>query len=122
MMQDTSLPTTVLYDGSCPICSREISQYQKSDPSGQICWMDVSSAHFVVPTGYSKEALMARFHVIAENGDVVSGAAAFVHLWAQLQGWRHLARLARLPGVLTLLDFGYNNFLRIRPRMQKLFS
>ena len=122
MMQDTNLLTTVLYDGSCPICSREISQYQKSDQSGQICWMDVSSAQFVAPQGYSKDVLMARFHVIAASGDVVSGAAAFVHLWAQLPGWRNLARLARLPGVLTLLDFAYDNFLRIRPRMQKLFS
>ena len=122
MMEDTSLPTTVLYDGSCPICSREISQYQKSDPHLQICWMDVSSAQFVAPQGYSKDVLMARFHVINSSGEVVSGAAAFVHLWAQLPGWRNLARLARLPGVLTLLDFGYEKFLRVRPRMQKLFS
>ena len=122
MMQDTIFQTTVLYDGSCPICSREISQYQKGDAYAQICWMDVSSAQFVAPQGYSKDELMARFHVIASNGEFVSGAAAFVHLWEQLPGWRNLARLARLPGVLTLLDFGYEKFLRIRPRMQKLFS
>ena len=42
-MQHTSLLFTVLYDGSCPICSREISQYKKSDSSVHIRWLDVSS-------------------------------------------------------------------------------
>jgi len=28
-MRSTATCTTVLYDGSCPICSREIEQYKK---------------------------------------------------------------------------------------------
>jgi len=121
-MREIATPTTVLYDGSCPICSREINQYKKGDPLAQICWIDVSSATFVAPPGHSKEKLMARFHVIASNGEVVSGAAAFVQLWQQLPGWKYIALLARLPDVLNLMEFGYEKFLRFRPKIQKIFS
>jgi predicted DCC family thiol-disulfide oxidoreductase YuxK len=121
-MQSTKRPATVLYDGSCPICSREIAQYKKADSQGEICWLDVSSPKFVAPLGQSKEALIQRFHVIRPDGAVVAGAAAFVHLWEQLPGWRILARLSRLPGILSLLNFGYEKFLPFRPRLQKIFS
>ena len=121
-MQAPPVPTTVLYDGSCPICSREINQYKKGDPLGEICWLDVSSPKFVAPPVQSKEALMQRFHVITSDGSIVSGAAAFVHLWEQLPGWKNLARFGRLPGMLTLMEFGYKTFLSFRPKLQKVFS
>ena len=121
-MQATANATTVLYDGSCPICSREIQQYKKGDPQGEICWLDVSSPNFVAPPGQSAEALMQRFHVIRPDGSIVSGAAAFVHLWEQLPGWKKLARVGRLPGMLNLMEFGYENFLHFRPKLQKMFA
>ena len=121
-MHSTATPTTVLYDGSCPICSREIEQYKKGDPRSEICWLDVSSPKFVAPPGQSAQALMQRFHVIRPDGSMVSGAAAFIHLWEQLPGWRQLARLGRLPGMLKLLDFGYEKFLIFRPKLQKIFA
>ncbi len=121
-MQTTFTPTTVLYDGACPICSREINQYKKGDPLGAICWLDVASPKFVAPAGQGKEALMKRFHVIKPNGELISGAAAFVHLWEQLPGWKNLARLGRLPGMLVLMEFGYEKFLYFRPKLQKLFA
>ncbi len=121
-MQAAPAPTTVLYDGSCPICSREIKQYKKGDLLGEICWLDVSGPTFVAPPGHNKEALMKRFHVITTDGLIVSGAAAFVHLWEQLPGWKNLARLGRLPGMLNLMEFGYETFLSFRPKLQKLFS
>jgi predicted DCC family thiol-disulfide oxidoreductase YuxK len=121
-MQATAKPTTVLYDGSCPICSREILQYKKGDPQGQICWLDVSSPKFVATPGQTAEVLMQRFHVIRPDGSIVSGAAAFVHLWEQLPGWKKLARLGRLPSMLNLMEFGYEKFLYFRPKLQKIFA
>jgi len=121
-MQATTHSTTVLYDGSCPICSHEIRQYKKADLHAAICWLDVSSPTFVAPPGKSTEVLMQRFHVIRSDGSLVCGAAAFVHLWEQLPGWKLLARLGRLPGMLKLLDFGYEKFLIYRPKLQNIFS
>jgi predicted DCC family thiol-disulfide oxidoreductase YuxK len=65
---------------------------------------------------------MIRFHVFKPNGELISGAAAFVHVWEQLPKWRLLAVIAKFPGVLELMEFGYNSFLKIRPRIQSLFK
>jgi len=112
--------STVLYDGSCPLCTVEINQYKKISLDGKINWVDVSSSEFVPPVGQSKEALMQRFHVIKPNGDLVSGAAAFVHVWEQLPGWSRLATVAKVPGALDVMEFGYDKFLKIRPKIQSL--
>jgi len=112
--------STVLYDGSCPLCTVEINQYKKISLDGKINWVDVSSSEFVPPAGQSKEALMQRFHVIKPNGDLVSGAAAFVHVWEQLPGWNRLAKVAQVPGALDVMEFSYDKFLKIRPKIQSL--
>ena len=112
--------STVLYDGSCPLCTVEINQYKKISLDGKINWVDVSSSEFVPPAGQSKEALMQRFHVIKPNGDLVSDAAAFVHVWEQLPGWSRLATVAKVPGALDVMEFGYDKFLKIRPKIQSL--
>jgi ubiquinone biosynthesis monooxygenase Coq7 len=112
--------STVLYDGSCPLCTVEINQYKKISLDGKINWVDVSSSEFVPPVGQSKGALMQRFHVIKPNGDLVSDAAAFVHVWEQLPGWSRLATVAKVPGALDVMEFGYDKFLKIRPKIQSL--
>ena len=65
-----------------------------------------------------RAALMARFHVQQADGSRLSGAAAFVAMWARLPGWRWLARLAQLPGAMPVLELAYRGFLRVRPWMQ----
>lgn len=64
---------------------------------------------------------MARFHVIAPDGQVLSGAAAFIEVWRGLPGWRWLARPADLPGVEPVLEVTYRAFLKVRPAMVRLF-
>ena len=114
--------STVLFDGSCPLCTLEINQYKAITPIGQINWVDVSSPEFIPPMGQSKEVLMQRFHVIKPNGELISGAAAFVHVWEKLPGWRRLAAIAKLPGAINVMEFGYVKFLKIRPKVQSLFK
>jgi predicted DCC family thiol-disulfide oxidoreductase YuxK len=114
--------STVLFDGSCPLCTLEINQYKAITPIGQINWVDVSSPEFIPPIGQSKEVLMQRFHVIKPNGELISGAAAFVHIWEKLPGWRRLAAIAKLPGAINVMEFGYVKFLKIRPKVQSLFK
>jgi len=121
-MQSDNNASTVLFDGSCPLCTAEINQYKRIAPPGKINWVDVSSPDFRVPTGQTKEQLMIRFHVFKPNGELISGAAAFVHVWEQLPKWRLLAVIAKFPGVLELMEFGYKSFLKIRPRIQSLFK
>ena len=121
MIVDNSA-STALYDGSCSLCALEINQYKKITPNGQINWVDVSLADFTPPAGQSKQALMQRFHVIKPNGDLISGAAAFVYIWEKLPGWRRLAAFAKVPGVLNLMEFTYKKFLKILPKVQRFFK
>lgn len=79
----------------------------------------VSDARLALPDA-ERATLLARFHVQHPDGSRLDGAAAFVAMWARLPGWRWLARLARLPGGLTILEWAYRGFLRVRPRLQAL--
>ncbi|PZO26618.1 MAG: DUF393 domain-containing protein, partial [Betaproteobacteria bacterium] len=94
----------VYFDGSCPMCRREIAVYQNITPDQPIAWVDVSKPDTPLPQGQPKEQLMARFHTRTAQGELLSGAAAFVHVWAQLPGWRVLAWLAKVPGMLWLME------------------
>lgn len=109
----------VYFDGSCPMCRREIAVYQNITPDQPISWVDVSKPDTPLPQGQSKEQLMARFHTRTAQGELLSGAAAFVHVWAQLPGWRVLAWLAKVPGMLWLMEKAYNGFLPVRPAIQR---
>jgi 3-demethoxyubiquinol 3-hydroxylase len=111
---------TVWYDGACPLCRREISVYQGLPSHHPINWLDVSDSQCVIPLGFERDALLKRFHVRTTSGRVVSGAAGFVSIWAELAGWRQVARLAELPGGLALMEWVYERFLSVRPYVQKI--
>lgn len=125
-MNQPKLPDTltVLYDGQCPLCQREIAHVkglaQRRNDSG-LCFVDISSdvdgdASFAA----ERATLLARFHVQRADGSRLDGAQAFVAMWRRLPGWRWLARLAHLPGMLTLMEMAYRGFLLVRPTLQIL--
>ena len=102
-----TLPLTVLYDGACPLCRREISVYrglQPLKPDAPVCFADVSDASLPLPPGTTREQLLARFHVRGRHGQLLSGAQAFLALWAALPGWRWLALAGRPPARCGLGD------------------
>jgi predicted DCC family thiol-disulfide oxidoreductase YuxK len=115
-------PLTVLYDGACPLCRREIGIYSVLEPNTPLCFADVSDAALPLPPGTTREQLLARFHVRSADGELLSGAQAFLALWAALPGWRWLARVARLPGAAWAMERVYRRFLRWRPTLQRWAS
>lgn len=110
-----TLAATVYFDGSCPLCRMEIGHYQRLDSRGALCFVDVSQPLAVTGPGLDREAAMARFHVRDRQGQLLSGAAAFVEIWRTVPGWRHAARIAAVPGALFVLECSYGAFLKIRP-------
>jgi len=114
---------TVLYDGACPLCRREIAHVQglaRGEPDSALCFLDVSGGGEDSHTTAERAALLARFHVQRADGSRIDGAAAFVEMWSRLPCWRWLARLARLPGMLVLMEWSYRGFLHLRPALQAL--
>ena len=117
-----SPPLTVLYDGACPLCRREIGIYRGLQPNMPVCFADVSDAALPLPPGTTREQLLARFHVRGRDGQLHSGTQAFLALWAALPGWRWLALAGRLPGAAWVMDLTYKIFLRWRPTLQRWAS
>ena len=115
-------PLTVLYDGACPLCRREIGVYRGLKPNAPVCFADISNTAQPLPPGTTREQLMARFHVRGRDGILLSGAQAFLALWAVLPGWRWLALAGRLPGAAWAMERTYLFFLRWRPTLQRLAS
>jgi predicted DCC family thiol-disulfide oxidoreductase YuxK len=112
-------PLTVLYDGACPLCRREIGIYRGLQPDSPVCFADVSDPASPLPGNTTREQLLARFHVRGSDGRLLSGAQAFLALWAVMPGWRWLARFGRLPGAAWLMERVYRLFLRVRPMLQR---
>lgn len=117
---NTNNQVTVYFDGSCPLCRREIGFYKKSAGADQIIWHDVSLAqHGLVAADLNCQQAMARFHVRASDGSLKSGAAAFVELWLSLRNWRWFGKIFAHPLGVWLLEKCYVGFLRIRPAIQR---
>ncbi len=106
----------VWFDGGCPLCQREIALMRRLDRRQAIRFVDVSSGAESCPI--DRAALLARFHA-AENGRMLSGAAAFAAMWRAIPLLRPLGLLARNRMVLAGLERAYLGFLVVRPRLTR---
>ena len=118
MNTETSPALTVYFDGSCPLCRREIALYRRLPQAAQLAWVDVSAGQ-ALGEGLSCAAAMARFHVRDPQGRLFSGAAAFSKMWRQFPGWRWLGYLSAWPPLSWFFELAYRAFLPVRPRLQK---
>jgi len=107
---------TVWYDGACPLCIREIALMRKLDRREAIRFIDIARPDVTCPL--DRQLMLDRFHA-KEDGRLLSGAAAFAAMWRAIPLLRPLGLLARFPGVLAVLEALYQQFLRVRPHIQK---
>jgi predicted DCC family thiol-disulfide oxidoreductase YuxK len=120
--EKTKLPEpalTVLYDGDCPLCSREIAWYRRRQGVGRIRWLDASQRDCPLPGHLSRKTALARFHVFKSDGSTLSGASAFIELWSHIPSLRWVARGVRDLRLAPLLEWGYQRFLPLRGRLAR---
>ena len=98
----------VIYNDTCPICSREVDMY-KGATDGDVIYHGLSDAD-LARFGLSKEQSAREFHVM-HNGELVSGLAAFALLWERMPRMRWLARLVRVPVLAPVLEWIYTHIL-----------
>lgn len=102
--------TTVLYNGACPICRREIEHYRGLDRLGSqaLDFADISEPHPVLErVTLSEDVAKRRLHVVDAEGRLLSGIPAFVEIWARLPRYRWLSMLADWPILKGLLPWIY---------------
>ena len=118
-----SRKTTVFYDGSCPLCRREIKFYQGIEDANQIAWQNIATGNECnLPAGLTREAALKKFHIETAEGQVLVGAAAFAHLWLSMPRFRALGWIAQRPPAAQILDLAYVVFLNFRPTIQKFLQ
>ena len=105
----------MFYDGGCPLCRREVGHYRRLDSTRCVSWVDISrSGEPLEPFFLTQSEAMARLHVLDGEGQMQTGAAAFVTLWSALPYYRWLARFVRSLGLVSLLEILYVPFARCR--------
>ena len=116
-MNSTPVPLLTLYfDGGCPVCTREISFYQRRRGAERIRWVNLAQCEDSdLGSDLSREAATARLHARCPDGHLVSGARAFAALWQTLPAFFLAGRVAALPGIVQGLEWGYRGFLRVHP-------
>ncbi|HMN94805.1 MAG TPA: DUF393 domain-containing protein [Hydrogenophaga sp.] len=118
MQTSPARPTlTVYFDGSCPLCRREIALYQRLPSRQTVAWVDVSQP-VDCGEGLTCATAMRRFHVRDERGRLLGGAAAFSRLWRCYAGWRVLGWATAVPPMSWVAELAYRLFLPARPRVQ----
>lgn len=107
----------VLYDGDCPLCSREIRFLERRDAGrGAIRFENIAAPSFDPGThGVELRDLMARIHGVLPDGTLVEGVEVFRQAYAAVGlGW--LVAPTRWPGLRHLADLAYRIFARNRLR------
>lgn len=90
---------TVIYNGSCPICSREIDIYRErvAASGGALGFADLNDVDLEA-YGLTPDVAARRLYVM-RDGELISGVDAFLHLWRETPGFGGLARFAGFPGI-----------------------
>jgi predicted DCC family thiol-disulfide oxidoreductase YuxK len=109
----------VFFDGSCPLCRREIAHYRRIDTAQRMSWVDaVSEPEALSRHGLSLEAAMAELHVLDATGRWQRGVDAFLVIWQHLPAYRWLAKLVTVLNLRRPLGFIYRHFAAWRNRQR----
>lgn len=113
-MGTTSDTITVCFNGSCPVCRREIDQYKRlAERSGaEITWVDVTADRaFAARHGLDFEASIRRLHTIDANGKVIAGVPAFAALFSRIPALSWIGRALAWPVIRPVSELVYERIL-----------
>ncbi|MEQ6250147.1 DUF393 domain-containing protein [Sulfitobacter sp. HNIBRBA3233] len=104
--------TEVLYNGSCPICSREVVHYARLTERQALAirYDDLADSDRLAAWGIAPDEAAKRLHV-RKDGQTYAGVPAFLVLWRDIPQMRWLARIVETPGVHRLACMTYDHVL-----------
>ena len=103
--------TRVIFNGQCPICSREVRSYARySETRSLPLTFEALDEVDLARLGLDERAAMRRLHVV-HDGQLHAGVDAFLILWSEMPRFRPLARVIRLPVIRPLAEVVYERGL-----------
>jgi predicted DCC family thiol-disulfide oxidoreductase YuxK len=114
------MKTTLFYDGSCPLCSKEI-RWLKKMTANRLQFADIHQLdqQEKMDSYPSREALLRRLHLQTDDGQWLTGLDATVYAWS-LTAFGLPFKLLRVRPLRYLTDAIYNRWAdrRYRQRYQ----
>ncbi len=112
-----SADLTLLIDGGCSVCAREVRLLRRLDRGrGILAFEDISAKHFAAADwGVTHEQALAQMHAFTSDGDKLTGMEVFRRAYA-LVGWGWLWAPTGWPLLRPLFDAMYRVFARNRVR------
>ena len=111
----------LIFDGHCRFCLAQMRRLHAADTSGRLAYLSLHDPEVARrwPT-LSHEELMSRMYLVATDGSLHAGAAAFRYLSRKLPRLWWLAPLMHIPGSLPLWQFVYRQVAKIRYRFGRI--
>ena len=96
----------VYFNNSCKICRAEINHYKKQKID-QINWIDITNnQNAQIETKKNDKELLRRLYV-EENGEIFSGAKAFLLIWKNIPKYKILYSILSLPIIFQIFSVTY---------------
>ena len=108
-MASSSAPDlTLLFDGGCPLCVREVQFLKRRDRQDRLAFVDIDAADYdpAAHAGISYRVAMGRIHAIAGSGEVLRDVAVFREAY-RLIGLGWLYAPTRWPLIGRVVDWVY---------------
>ena len=107
MIVNSKPTTTVLFNGDCEICSKEICIYESYGASKglPIDFKDINNTD-LGSFGLTRDETARQLHVV-KNSELFVGVKAFVTLWNEMPKYRFLAKIFSFPGLEKIAQFFY---------------
>jgi len=103
--------TVVIYNDSCPVCSREVAGYMaQSKKHGLPVTYEPLTSCDLAQYGLTPDMAARRFYAF-KHGKMFVGIPAFAALWEDMPAFRWLARLVRLPVIRWVAALFYEHIL-----------
>ena len=99
---------TVLYDGGCPLCRREVDYLSRQDKANNLQFVDIDRSEYNPEEyqGITYEQAMATIHAIQNDGTIIKNLAVFREAYKAIgKGW--LYKPTQWPVVSTVANSLY---------------
>ena len=99
---------TLLFDGGCPLCVREVRFLQQRDRQARLAFVDIDASDYdaAAHAGISYRVAMGRIHAITGSGEVLRDVAVFREAY-RLIGLGWLYAPTRWPLIGNVVDWVY---------------